>query len=85
MRIIAALALSLVLAAPALAETRADGSDPATKPAKPAKEKKICRTNELAMGSRVSTGRSCKTAAQWAVEDGKSNASGDDRERKDSR
>ena len=85
MRILATLALTLALAAPALAETRAEGSDRATKPAKPAKEKKICRTNELAMGSRVSTGRTCKTAAQWAVEDGESNPSGDGGERNDSR
>ena len=85
MRLLAALALSIVVVAPASAQTAAAEQTAPAKPAKPAKEKKICRTNELAMGSRVSTGRTCKTAAQWAVEDGKSNPSGDDGERKDSR
>ena len=83
MRLVAAFALSLVTAAPAVAQTAADDQPAAAKSAKPAKEKKICRTNELAMGSRVSTGRICKTAAQWAAEDARN--SGAHENHKDSR
>ena len=76
MRIVVALALSLALAAPAFAETGDSQQPPATPTAKPAKEKKICRKNELAMGSRVSMGRICKTASEWAAEDAATNNSG---------
>ena len=43
--------------------TAIQGPDP------PAKEAKICRASETRTGSRIRTGRRCRTAAEWAKED----------------
>lgn len=52
----ALLSASVLFAVPALAQD--------TKPAKPAKEKKICQI-ETRTGSRLDRGRVCRTAAEW--------------------
>lgn len=44
----------------ALANTNPAGSTPQTK------EQKICRETAPKTGSRMSSGRKCKTAAEWA-------------------
>lgn len=79
MRIAFALALSIAVAAPAFAEPAAAPDNASGETVKPAKQKKVCRRNELAMGSRVSTGRICKTEAEWAAEDQKARQKSDER------
>ena len=41
----------------------------AQEPAPPEKEAKICRASEPRTGSRIRTGRRCRTAAEWQKED----------------
>jgi hypothetical protein len=47
----------------------ADLAAAAEPPVPPAKEAKVCRGSEKRTGSHVRTGRRCKTAEQWLVED----------------
>ena len=53
---------AFLLAAPAFA-----AGDQAPKPAKPAKEKKVCKPN-LHTGSRLDSGMICKTATEWEAD-----------------
>ncbi len=57
------LTLILSLALSAAAPEAADAPAPTTNTAKPAKPKKICRT-DVNTGSRLK-GRTCKTQEQW--------------------
>lgn len=57
------LTLVLSLALSAAAPEAADAPAPTTTTAKPAKPKKICRT-DVNTGSRLK-GRTCKTQEQW--------------------
>ena len=56
-------ALLLAAGAPALAQEAASAT-PAAEPA-PVKEKKVCKRENKASGTRVGTGRICKTQAEW--------------------
>jgi hypothetical protein len=51
--------------APALAEEAAATSATPSAEATPVKEKKVCKREKSASGTRVGTGRVCKTQAEW--------------------
>jgi hypothetical protein len=57
----------LILIAMALAA----GDQAAPAQQAPEKPKLICRTGEQQLGSHMRTGRRCKTAEQWEIEDSK--------------
>ena len=66
-RLLAGCCAALLLAAggPALAaEAPSAPETPSAQPA-PVKEKKICKREKSASGTRVGTGRICKTQAEW--------------------
>lgn len=59
-----------ILSLIAIALLQASGTAP-TPADPPAQEKKICRSGERQLGSRVVRPRRCKTASEWAEEDAK--------------
>ena len=61
-KFIPALAACLIVASPAVAQSTS--SEQAPKPAKPAKAKIICETEEQ-IGSRLGGKRVCHTAEEW--------------------
>lgn len=72
MRSIIAIALSSALSAASPALAAPAGEAPAEqRPAvKPAKPEKICRDLGSRTGTRMKSGRRCKTAEEWAKIDG---------------
>ena len=57
----------------ALALVQAAAAVPAPEAAPPpAKERKICRSGERRLGTRIVTPRRCKTESEWAEEDSRS-------------
>ncbi len=57
---------------PVVAMALLQSSGPAPTPADPPEqERKICRSGERTLGSRVVRPRRCKTASEWAEEDAK--------------
>ena len=58
-------ALLLAAGAPELAADAAATSATPSAEAAPVKEKKICKREKSASGTRVGTGRICKTQAEW--------------------
>lgn len=58
---------ALIAATPVAVQAEDHSGHDMTAPAKPAKEKKICRENPDATGSRLDSGKICKTAAGWAA------------------
>jgi len=57
--------LLLAAGAPAMANETAPASEGPAAQAAPVKEKKICRRDKQSSGTRVGTGRICKTQAEW--------------------
>ena len=47
----------------------AEAPPPADDKAKPASKTMICREHQRATGTRIRTGRRCKTEEQWEMED----------------
>jgi hypothetical protein len=56
--------LALILAQPAGQQAE---------PPQPAKPKLICRADDQMVGTRIHSGRRCKTAEQWQEEDARQN------------
>ncbi|TMM49816.1 hypothetical protein [Qipengyuania marisflavi] len=57
--LLAAAGLTLAMTQPAVAQ------DTATSAEQPAKEKKVCKTQPPAVGSRLGARRVCRTQAEW--------------------
>jgi hypothetical protein len=58
--------MALALLAMALLSGAVENASPQTPPAKP---KLICRERQQLTGSHIRTGRHCRTAEQWLLED----------------
>ena len=59
--------MPLAMIAAALAAGQPAAAPP--QPGKPGKPEKVCRESQRELGSRIRTGRVCKTAEQWEAED----------------
>jgi len=68
-RILTAVAFGLLAVAPQAEAAVPDSQPAATAPAQaPAKEKKVCRTDEATTGS-IMRRRTCRTQAEWDARD----------------
>ena len=72
MRIPMIAAALAMIALPSLVMADAGAAAPVAAPAaKPVKPKKVCRASPASSTSRIGTGRSCMTEAEWAAFDAK--------------